>query len=158
MAQNTLSHRILGPNSTATIELDYSTMIDGDRAGLVVFRYNAGWIGVSKNGTTTTLQMVDNILMDPEGTWHTIQAGEVITSTEISGGSVWLRVNCDINVRPANAKFYFSNDGENFTEFGQTHETLDGAVYFVGNRYGVFNYATKALGGQVVVTSFKIST
>jgi beta-xylosidase len=37
MARNTLSHRILGPSSTATIRLDYSQLADGDRAGLVLF-------------------------------------------------------------------------------------------------------------------------
>lgn len=37
LARNTLSHRILGPSSTVTIELDYSQMLDGDRAGLVLF-------------------------------------------------------------------------------------------------------------------------
>lgn len=36
-AKNTLSHRILGPSSTVTIELDYSQLADGDRAGLVLF-------------------------------------------------------------------------------------------------------------------------
>jgi len=37
MARNTLSHRILGPSSTATIRIDYSQMADGDQAGLVLF-------------------------------------------------------------------------------------------------------------------------
>jgi beta-xylosidase len=36
-ARNTLTHRILGPSSTLTIQLDYSKMADGDRAGLVLF-------------------------------------------------------------------------------------------------------------------------
>jgi beta-xylosidase len=37
MARNTLSHRILGPSSTVTVQIDYSKMADGDRAGLVLF-------------------------------------------------------------------------------------------------------------------------
>ena len=37
-ARNTLTRRILGPSSTATIVLDYSGMRDGDQAGLALFR------------------------------------------------------------------------------------------------------------------------
>ena len=37
-ARNTLTHRIQGPTSTATIELDYSAMANGDRAGLAMLR------------------------------------------------------------------------------------------------------------------------
>ena len=40
MARNTLSHRILGPSSTATVRIDYSQMADGDQAGLVLFDVN----------------------------------------------------------------------------------------------------------------------
>src|ERR1051325_9682273 len=34
-ARNTLTRRIQGPTSTATVELDYGSMANGDRAGLV---------------------------------------------------------------------------------------------------------------------------
>lgn len=36
-ARNTLTHRILGPSSTLTIQLDYPKIADGGRAGLVLF-------------------------------------------------------------------------------------------------------------------------
>jgi hypothetical protein len=39
-AQNTLTHRILGPAIAATIELDVSNMKSGDRAGFALFRDN----------------------------------------------------------------------------------------------------------------------
>ncbi|KAG5792750.1 hypothetical protein H9Q69_008206 [Fusarium xylarioides] len=74
-AQNTLTHRILGPQSNVTIELDYSSMIDGDRAGLVSLRYDAGWIGIAKDGDSTTLQMVDNAAMDPGNNFVTTSKG-----------------------------------------------------------------------------------
>ena len=44
-ARNTLTHRIQGPTSTATIELDYSAMANGDRAGLAMLRQSSAWIG-----------------------------------------------------------------------------------------------------------------
>jgi beta-xylosidase len=52
-ARNTLTHRIQGPTSTATIQLDYSTMRDGDRAGLALLRDSSAWIGIKRDGGAT---------------------------------------------------------------------------------------------------------
>lgn len=156
MARNTLSHRILGPSSTCTIKLNYSSMVDGDKAGLAVFRYDAAFIAVSKDGTTITVQMVDKLLMANSNGWKTTQKGTVIASDDISGGTIWLRVNADISTGTSAAKFAYSVDGSTFKALGQTHTMLDGAVFFLGDRYGVFNMGTKSLGGQVVVNSFTI--
>ncbi|KAF3021045.1 hypothetical protein E8E14_012228 [Neopestalotiopsis sp. 37M] len=78
MARNTLTHRILGPVSAATIELDISKMADGDHAGLALFRYNTGSIGVLKSQDAISVQMVDNIIMSPVDGWHTTSMGDVI--------------------------------------------------------------------------------
>src|SRR5690606_13413419 len=45
-ARNTLTHRIIGPKSTGTFRLDIRGMADGDRAGAVLFRDRAAYIGV----------------------------------------------------------------------------------------------------------------
>jgi hypothetical protein len=39
--------------STATIQLDYATMRDGDRAGLALMRDLSVWIGIERDGGTT---------------------------------------------------------------------------------------------------------
>jgi beta-xylosidase len=52
-ARNTLTDRIQGPTSTATIQLDYATMRDGDRAGLALLRDLSAWIGIERDGGTT---------------------------------------------------------------------------------------------------------
>src|SRR4029078_157088 len=56
-ARNTLPHRIQGPSSTATIELDYSTMRDGDRAGLALLRQASAWIGIKRDNGATRVVM-----------------------------------------------------------------------------------------------------
>lgn len=157
-ARNTLSHRILGPASIATIELDYSGLKDGDRAGLAVFRYDAAWIGVSKTGPDTLeLQMVNNILMESTNGWHTTNKGGVISSETLpSSGSIWLRVKADISSSTGTASFYYSADGTTFSQLGEKHVMADGAVFFMGDRYGMFNFATKNLGGEAVVKSFTL--
>ncbi|KAF4417493.1 glycosyl hydrolase family 43 [Fusarium acutatum] len=154
-AQNTMTHRILGPQSNVTIELDYSSMVDGDRAGLVSLRYDAGWIGIAKDGDSTTLQMVDNAAMDPDNNFVTTSKGTVIASKSISGGKIWLR--CQIStVFPNRSTFLYSTDGKTFVKLGQEHVTKQGGVWFTGTRHGIFNFATKKGGGHVVVKKFDI--
>ena len=60
-ARNTISHRILGPSSTATIKMSVGSMIDGDRAGLALLRDQSGWVGVSRDSGALTIRMVTNI-------------------------------------------------------------------------------------------------
>ncbi|KAI8293009.1 hypothetical protein K4K56_005572 [Colletotrichum sp. SAR 10_98] len=157
-ARNTLTHRILGPVSTATIELDYSQMADGDRTGLVLFRYAAAWIGVVKDGDRTKVAMVNNIMMVPDDGWHTVDKGEEIESAEISGGSVWLRLEVGVNsLYNEEGRFSYSTDGVTFQSLGEPHQQVNnGILHFLGYRYGLFNYATLARGGAVTVKSFGI--
>ncbi|KAF5538621.1 glycosyl hydrolase family 43 [Fusarium phyllophilum] len=154
-AQNTLTHRILGPQSNATIELDYSSMVDGDRAGLVSLRYDAGWIAIAKDGSSTTLQMVDKAAIDPDNSFVTTSKGNVIASKSISGGKIWLR--CQISTVSRNrSTFLYSTDGKTFVKLGQEHVTKQGGVWFTGTRHGIFNFATKKSGGHVIVKKFDI--
>ena len=157
MARNTLSHRILGPKSTATVHLDYSGMANGDQAGLAIFRYRASWLAISKSDSTTTLQRVEDALMDSSGGWHTVQKGNVTDSVEVSGGEIWLRVDADVTTSDASAVFSYSTDGSSFKPLGETYNIIDDAIFFVGDRYGIFNFAEEALGGQVVVQNFTLS-
>ncbi|KAK1465096.1 glycosyl hydrolase family 43 [Colletotrichum melonis] len=157
-AGNTLTHRILGPQSTLTVELDHSRMADGDRAGVVLFRYAAAWIGIIKSGNSTRVAMVNNILMIPDDGWHTVNKGDEIASVEVSGGIVWLRLEVGVNsFYNQEGRFSYSTDGVNFEPLGEPHEEIDrGILHFMGYRYGVFNYATLARGGAVTVKSLSI--
>lgn len=157
LARNTLTHRILGPNSTLTIELDFSSMKDGDMAGLAVFRYNADLISVTKEENGTSLQMIHNIAMDATDGWHTVEKGEVVASKPLYGSRTWLRAQAINAGNQVVATFSYSTDGIDFLPFGDTHHSLNGAVYFLGTRYGVFNYATNEFGGSVTIKSLEIT-
>jgi beta-xylosidase len=155
-ARNTLTHRILGPTSTATIVLDSSGMRDGDRAGLSLFRDLSAWIGVRRDSGATRVAFVNNINMN--SSWATSSTGTEVTSAAVSGGRIWLRLAVDI--RPGTGKqgrFSYSTDGVNFTQLG-TYTMGNAWQFFMGYRYGIFNYATIALGGSVTVESFTLST
>lgn len=79
-------------------------------------------------------------------------------SVDVPGEEIWLRVNADIGSSSGTAKFFYSIDGLKFRPLGDTHEMANGAIFFVGDRYGIFNFATKELGGQVIVQSFTSSS
>lgn len=156
-ARNTLTHRILGPSSTATIELDISAMKDGDRAGLVMLRDQSAWIGVSRDGDTTRLVVKDGLTMDHH--WNTISTGTEVATAPLSQQKLWLRAAADI--RPGTnrtANFSYSLDGKTFTPLGPPFVLNNAWQFFMGYRFGIFNYATKSLSGSITVRSFTLST
>ncbi|MGW4464997.1 RICIN domain-containing protein [Micromonospora sp. NPDC004704] len=156
-ARNTLTHRIQGPSSTATIELDYSTMRDGDRAGLAVLRNSSAWIGVRRNNGTTRLVMQNGLTMDSN--WNTTSTGTEVAGAAVSGGRIWLRANADI--RPGagrQASFSYSTDGVTFTSLGNSLTLANNWQFFMGYRFAMFNHATQSLGGAVTVRRFSLTT
>ncbi|KAK3324334.1 hypothetical protein B0T19DRAFT_450559 [Cercophora scortea] len=161
-ARNTLTHRIVGPKSTGTFRLDVAKMQDGDRVGAVLFRDRSAYIGVHRDGNSSTIVMVNNLSL-LEGTWTTSAKGTVAARgpTVVLGGSadVWLRIQADITPafgtsQERTSTFSYSTDGVHFTALGPAFSMTSSWRYFTGYRYGVFNYATKALGGEVRVKSF----
>jgi beta-xylosidase len=157
-ARNTITHRILGPTSAGTILLDVSKMTDGDRAGLAIFRDQSGWIGVRQTGSTRQIVIVNGINMNSD--WTTNSTGTVATyGPTLTGTQVWLQVTADIKPGGSNtAKFAYSLDGSTFTTLSPSFTMDTTWEFFMGYRFGIFNYATAALGGQVTVKSFTLCT
>ncbi|KAH8712018.1 glycosyl hydrolase [Phaeosphaeriaceae sp. PMI808] len=163
-ARNTLTHRILGPKSSGTFRIDISKMADGDRAGAVLFRDVSAYIGVHKEGTTNKLVMVNNLNLNSD--WSTKSTGSVAaTGPSIAAGTtdLWLRVQADIT--PAfgsntarTTTFWYSTDGKSFTQLGSAFPMTNTWQFFTGYRFGVFNFATKSLGGEITAKSFELKT
>jgi hypothetical protein len=132
-------------------------MRDGDRAGLSLLRQSSAWIGVRRDAGVTRVAMVNGLSMD--GSWNTTSTGTEAASATVSGGRIWLRATADI--RPGTGRqgrFSYSTDGVTFTPLG-TALTLNNAwQFFMGYRYGIFNFATQALGGAVTVRRFDLTT
>jgi beta-xylosidase len=156
-ARNTLTHRILGPSSTATILLDDSAMQDGDHAGLALFRDSSAWVGVKKDGGALKVAMEDNLTMDHR--WHTTSTGSEAGSHAVAPGRIWLRASADIRPGPGRtAEFSWSTDGRTFHPIGTAFVLDTDWHFFMGYRFAIFNYATKSLGGEVRVSSFALSS
>jgi beta-xylosidase len=155
-ARNTLTHRILGPQSSATVVLDDSGMKDGDRAGLAILRDSSAWIGIERDHGTFRIVMEDNIVMNNK--WQTISTGTEVAASQIPVGKIWLRASADI--RPGagrTAHFSWSDDGRTFHNIGTAFAMKTDWHFFMGYRYAIFNYATKSLGGKIHVASFSMT-
>lgn len=156
-ARNTLTHRILGPESTATIELDYSAMKDGDRAGLALFRDSSAWIGIERDDGSFKVVMEENLTMDNR--WQTTSTGTEVAGDPVSSGKIWLRTSADIHPGGRRtAEFSYSTDGRTVRPIGRPFVLNNHWQLFVGYRYAIFNYATQSLGGEVSVSSFTMTT
>ncbi|WP_037305640.1 glycoside hydrolase family 43 protein [Amycolatopsis orientalis] len=156
-AKNTLTHRIQGPTSTATISLELSAMRDGDRTGLAMLRDSSAWIGVKRDGGRNRVVMVNNLTMDSN--WNTRTTGTEVAGAGFTGSRIWLRANADI--RPGagrQARFSYSADGVNFTSFGPGFTLNSDWPFFMGYRFAVFNHATQSLGGAVTLQRFDLTT
>jgi beta-xylosidase len=130
MARNTLTQRVQGPASEATVELDVSGLEDGNVAGLGVFQSPYGYIAVRREGTGNTLLMVNN--------------GKTIDSIDhFTPRKFWLKANA--THVGFTASFSYSVDGKNFIPFGNSLKMGLGYAW-TANRFALLNFSTKKEG------------
>jgi len=154
-ARNTLIHRLHGKFPVGTVQIDFTNMADGDSFGLAAFKEQSAWIGVIREGSTYTIQTVQGATQDPNNNWATSNKGTVVASAAIDQRRVWLQVSMDARADGnKQAQFSYSLDGNNFVTLGGTYTLSDAWNYFMGYRYGIFNFAKKALGGSIKVVGF----
>ena len=155
-ARNMLTQRIFGyniantisskyPDSYGTISLDTYGMQDGDVAGLCVFQDPYGYIGVKQvDGKKYFVQYRSAY----DNTAATEKVGEELTQDK-----VFLRIIANFGTNKAS--FYYSYDNQTWRALGSDMTMRYTLKIFVGNRFGIFNYATKSLGvGYVDVDWF----
>ncbi|MDR1557116.1 MAG: glycoside hydrolase 43 family protein [Tannerellaceae bacterium] len=137
-ARNTLSQRTEGPRCSGIIAMDISQMKEGDVAGLGAFCAEPGLISVRMESAGKFLVMTDR---DEE-------KGRI----RCTGNRVYLRMDCDF--RTDKATFRYSFDQESWTRLGTEFRMIYNLVHFMGNRFAIYNYATKAAGGYVDIDFF----
>jgi beta-xylosidase len=154
-AKNTLTHRIRGPKSSATIQFSTSSIKAGGRAGLALLRDSSAWIGIVNNDGETHVGVTTGMQMDSD--WNTISTGEEIASVRFNGDQVWLRATADIEPTVATGQFAYSFDGITFTDLGGALGMNSSWEFFMGYRYGIFNFATTEIDGSITVSQFVMS-
>lgn len=142
VARNTLTQRIQGPNSTATVLMDVKNMEDGNTAGLTVFQKPYAYIAVKQTGNQRKIIMYN--------------ASKIIDSTEvIRGDLIWFRTKVS---ETGTADFFYSYDGEKYKSLGNTFLMQLGYPW-TANRFGLFNFSTTdhGLNGYVDFNWFRFS-
>lgn len=152
-ARGSLSQRIIGLNGNGTAsssytncfgvtKMDISGMQEGDVAGLAVWSNPLSFIGVKvKDGK--------KYLYSQRCTFNSqiVAVAEEKTGTAINGDVIYLRAVTNFGTNKCN--YFYSINGSTWSSFGVSmsmNYTLD---FFVGQRYYLFNYSTKATGGYV---------
>ncbi|WP_363928388.1 glycoside hydrolase 43 family protein [Paludibacter sp.] len=141
-AKNTLTQRVIGPESYATAVLDASALKPGDYAGLAYLNMPYASVGVMKNADGFVLRFYDQYKN------RTIE--EKLTSGKIS-----LRASGDYEKDIA--QFSYSTDGTNFTNIGDSIRLPYQLKTFQGSRYALFAYNTLGKeGGYADFEDFKL--
>ena len=158
-ARNTLTQRMEGPECSGVIAMDVSHMKDGDRAGLSAFNDHAGVLEVAREGGTFILSMKEeDVELDKDKRVTDTQAKVCGTVDLGKAETVYLRVDGDFRLGKDIATFYYSLDGKDWTRIGSDFKMrFDFRKFFMGTKFGIFNYATKAAGGYVDVDYFRYS-
>lgn len=159
-ARNTLTQRTFGPTSGAVTVVEVGHMREGDVAGLTAFQNQYGFVGVKMESGRKYLVMHRAEKMGDA-------AGKEIEAVELTQDRIYLKVNCDYREnRKLNqtwrmkdeAYFYYSLDGENWTQIGDTLNMSYDWPDFMGYRFGLFYYSTKNCGGYVDFDSFHVGS
>jgi beta-xylosidase len=137
-ARNTLTQRVIGPKSVATVELYVKGMKDGDVAGLGNINVPCSWIGIVKQGKNLTLRCFEQMTND------TIDADGVVADLQ-SATKIHLRMIGDYD--NDQAQYAYSLDGENFQTIGRMMPLSYQLITFQGSRHALFAYNIKGRNG-----------
>ncbi len=158
LAPNTLTQRMEGPKCTGSVALDLSKMKDGDIAGLAAFNDHSAVMAIKKVGKKLTLELSDQQvrLTQREKKVEKVEV-KVLESVYLNKNQqkIWLRIDANFIPRTDIATFSYSLDGKEWTKIGGDFRMgFDWQRFFMGTKFGIFNYATKKVGGYVDVDEF----
>ena len=138
-ARNTLTQRSFGPKSEALIRVDIRQIKEGDHAGLALFCSQPGTIEAIVENGQRYLLMTDRLA----------EKARIPYPADI----VYLRAKADFT--KDTATFFYSQNGKEWMPLGEDFRMVFNLDHFMGNRFAVFNYATKESGGWVDVDWFR---
>jgi hypothetical protein len=141
-ARNTLTQRVIGPESSATVVLDGSGLQPGDTAGLGLLNIPFVTVGLVRTATGQVLRYYD-------------QLADRTLDAPVSAARVFLRLtgNYDADV----AHFSYSVDGQTFTPVGDEFHLPYQLKTFQGGRYALFAFnAGGNEGGYADFDDFRV--
>ncbi len=148
-ARNTLTQRTIGPECSGITSIDASGMKEGDFAGMVMLQQQYGYVGVTIEDGKKSILMVRNQSKGDEP--------KVEERIALNQDVLFLKVVGDFKERRDIATFYYSLDGKSWNKIGSELQMRYTLPHFMGYRFGLFNYATKYIGGYADFDYFRIS-
>ncbi len=133
-ARNTLTQRVIGPSSIATVEMSVKGMKDGDVAGLGNINVPCSWIGMVKQGKELTLRCFEQLTNDT-----------IDVPVNLPQGKIWLRCTGDYD--NDQAQYSYSIDGKSFQTLGRMMPLSYQLISFQGSRHALFAFNTKYKNG-----------
>jgi beta-xylosidase len=146
-ARNTLTQRTFGPECSGATVIDVTNMKEGDFAGLALLQKHYGLVGVKSDSGSNFIVMVST----KSGPPNEVQAVPLTQKT------VLLKTECNFSNRVDTAHFFYSLDGKSWTPIGSELKMAYTLPHFMGYRFSLFNYATKAAGGFVDFDYYRVS-
>jgi hypothetical protein len=144
-ARNTLTQRVIGPTSIATVELYTKGMKDGDVAGLGNINVPCSWIGIVRNDNTLTIRCFEQATND------TVDVVAKLKSTN----KLWLRMVGDFD--HDRAHYEYSLDGASYQQLGREMPLSYQLISFQGSRHALFTFNHKGKkGGYAEFDNFTI--
>ena len=129
-ARNSLTQRVIGPTSIATVELYAKGLKDGDVAGLGNINVPCSWIGVVKDGNKLTLRCFEQAINDT-----------ISVPIDLVDGKIWLRMFGDYD--KDSAQYAYSTDGNSYQPLGRKMPLSYQLISFQGSRHALFCFNHK---------------
>lgn len=141
-AKNSLTQRVIGPESIATVALDATALQPGDFAGLALLNMPYAAIGVARTDRGSVVRWYD-------------QTNNRTLELPLSTTRLSLRVTGDFDNDLA--QLSYSLDGETFTAIGDGIRLPYQLKTFQGTRYALFAYNTAGHeGGYADFDTFRV--
>ena len=142
-ARNTLTQRVIGPKSVATVELYTKGMKDGDVCGLGNINVPCSWVGLVKQGSALTLRCFEQLTND------------TVSVPVIFDGKIYLRMIGDYD--NDQAQYAYSTDGVTFQTIGRMMPLSYQLISFQGSRHALFAFNIKGKqGGYAEFDNFTV--
>ena len=81
---------------------------------------------------------------------------EEVQSVPLNQNTVYIKANCDFTDKKDVANFFYSLDGKTWMAIGNQLTMTYTLPHFMGYRFGLFNYATRNIGGYADFDFFQI--
>ena len=152
-ARNTLTQRVIGPSSIATVELFTKGMKDGDVAGLGNINVPCSWIGIVKDGSTLTLRCFEQATNDTIDI--ALSSKPSVVADLQSAIKLWLRMVGDYDNNQAH--YEYSLDGDTYQQLGREMPLSYQLISFQGSRHALFAFNHKGKkGGYAEFDNFTV--